>query len=52
MGPIAVEVVAPMRVSTVRVDAPDHGIVAELTFTARTPRSRSRDRRATTTSAS
>lgn len=37
VGPIAVEVVAPLRVSTVRVDAPDHGIVAELTFTARTP---------------
>jgi hypothetical protein len=36
IGPITIEVVEPLRVNTVRVDAPDQGIRAELTFTART----------------
>ena len=36
VGPIKIELVEPMRVATVRVDAPEHGLVAELTFTART----------------
>jgi len=36
VGPITVEVVAPMRVATVRVEAPEHAIRAEMTFTART----------------
>jgi hypothetical protein len=36
IGPISVEVVEPLRVSRVVVDAPDHGIEADLTFTART----------------
>jgi hypothetical protein len=36
VGPISVEVVEPLRVNVVRVDAPDQGIRAELTFTART----------------
>jgi hypothetical protein len=37
VGPISVEVVEPLRVNVVRVDAPEHGIRGELTFTARTP---------------
>ncbi|HEV3213666.1 MAG TPA: hypothetical protein VGZ03_09755 [Acidimicrobiales bacterium] len=36
IGPISIELVAPMRVATVRVDAPDHAIRAEMTFSART----------------
>ncbi len=36
VGPISIELVEPMRVATVRVDAPDHGLRAALTFTART----------------
>jgi hypothetical protein len=36
IGPITVEVVEPLRVSRVVVDAPAHGIEADLTFTART----------------
>ncbi len=35
LGPIVVEVVEPLKVLRVRVDAPDHGLRAELTFTAR-----------------
>ena len=34
-GPIAVEIVEPLRTLRVTVDAPDHGIRADLTFTAR-----------------
>ena len=37
VGPINVRIVDPMRVNRVRVDAPEHGLVADLTFTARTP---------------
>jgi len=37
VGPISVEVVEPLRVLRVRVDAPDHELSADLTFTARTP---------------
>jgi len=37
IGPIEVEIVDPLRVNRVRVDAPEHGLVADLTFTARTP---------------
>ena len=36
VGPIRVEVVEPLRVLRVLVDAPDHGLRAELTFRART----------------
>src|SRR5271167_3315078 len=35
VGPISIELVEPMRVATVRVDAPDQAIRGELTFTAR-----------------
>ncbi|MCO1656229.1 hypothetical protein [Pseudonocardia humida] len=37
VGPISVEVVEPLRVLRVRVDAPEQGLSAELVFTARTP---------------
>ena len=37
VGPISIEIVEPLRVNRVRVDAPAQGIVGELTFTARTP---------------
>ena len=36
MGPIRVEIVEPMRVNRVRVDAPTYGLVADLTYTANT----------------
>jgi hypothetical protein len=36
LGPIAVEIIEPMRVATVRVDAAELGIRAEMTYTART----------------
>lgn len=36
MGPIRIEVVEPMRVNRVLVDAPEHGLVADLTYTANT----------------
>jgi hypothetical protein len=36
VGPIRVEIVEPMRTLRVIVDAPDHGLAAELTFRART----------------
>jgi hypothetical protein len=36
IGPISIEMVEPLRVNRVRVDAADHGIVADLTYTART----------------
>jgi hypothetical protein len=36
VGPIAVEVTAPMRAATVRVDAPDHGLAGELAYRAGT----------------
>lgn len=36
VGPIAIEVVEPLRVTRVRVDAPHLGIEAELEFVART----------------
>jgi hypothetical protein len=34
MGPIRIEVVEPMRVNRVVVDAPEHGLRADLTYTA------------------
>jgi hypothetical protein len=37
VGPIAVEVVEPLRVLRVRVDAPEQGLAADLVFRARTP---------------
>jgi hypothetical protein len=37
VGPIAVEIVEPMRTTKVTVDAPEHGLTAELVFEARTP---------------
>jgi len=37
VGPIEVEIVEPLRVLGVHVDASDFGIAAELTFLARTP---------------
>ena len=36
IGPIAVEIVEPMRTTKVTVDAPEHGLAAELVFEART----------------
>ncbi|MFI9408659.1 hypothetical protein [Nocardia gamkensis] len=36
MGPIRIEIVEPMRVNRVIVDAPDHGLIADLTYTAHT----------------
>ena len=36
VGPISIELLEPMRVATVRVDAADEGIAGELTYTART----------------
>lgn len=36
LGPITIEVVEPLRTSRVVVDAPEHGLRADLTFTART----------------
>ena len=36
VGPIAVEIVEPLRVLRVLVDAETHGLRADLTFTART----------------
>ena len=35
VGPIAIEVVEPLQQLRVRVDAPDQGIMADLTFTGR-----------------
>ena len=35
VGPIRVEIVEPLRVARLHVDAPDRGLRAELTFTAR-----------------
>jgi hypothetical protein len=37
VGPVSVEIVEPLRVLRVRVDAPDQGLAADLTFRARTP---------------
>jgi hypothetical protein len=37
VGPIALEVLEPLRVSRVRVEAPDVGLEADLTWEARTP---------------
>ncbi len=37
VGPLSVEIVDPLRVNRVRVNAREHGIEADLTFTARTP---------------
>ncbi|HTY33447.1 hypothetical protein [Mycobacterium sp.] len=34
MGPIRIEIVEPMRVNRVIVDAPQHGLAADLTYTA------------------
>jgi hypothetical protein len=36
IGPLSIEVVEPLRVTRVRADAPDLGIVADVTFTGRT----------------
>ena len=36
-GPVRVEVTEPLRRLRVRVDAPEHGLSADLTFAARTP---------------
>jgi hypothetical protein len=36
IGPIAIDVVEPLRVNRITVDAPEHGLVADLTYTART----------------
>lgn len=37
LGPISVEVVEPLHTLRVRVDAPEHGLRAELTFERRSP---------------
>lgn len=36
IGPIRIEIVEPLRVNRVVVDAPEHGLSADITFTART----------------
>ncbi len=36
IGPIEIEVVEPLRINRVMVDAPEHGLVADLTYVART----------------
>jgi hypothetical protein len=36
IGPITIDVVEPLKVNRVRVDAPEHGLVADLTYRART----------------
>jgi hypothetical protein len=36
IGPITVEIIEPMRTTKVTVDAPEHGLQAELVFEART----------------
>jgi hypothetical protein len=36
VGPIAVEIVEPMRTTRVTVDAPEHGLQADIVFEART----------------
>ncbi len=36
IGPISIEVVEPLRVNRVRVDAEEFGLVADLTYRART----------------
>ncbi|NPC96678.1 hypothetical protein [Nocardioides sp. zg-DK7169] len=36
IGPISIEIVEPLRVNRVRVDAEEHGLVADLTYRART----------------
>ena len=36
VGPLAIELVEPLRVNRVTVEAPDHGLVADFTATART----------------
>jgi hypothetical protein len=36
IGPISIEIVEPLRVTRVTVDGRDHGIEADVTFTART----------------
>ncbi|CAN5788532.1 MAG: hypothetical protein ACR2HP_04165 [Ilumatobacteraceae bacterium] len=36
IGPVRIEVVEPLRTSRIVVDAPEHGLAADLTFTART----------------
>ena len=36
VGPISIELVEPMRVATIRVDAPEQGLRGVLTFSART----------------
>jgi hypothetical protein len=35
LGPVTIELVEPMRVATIHVDAPEHGLRASITFTAR-----------------
>lgn len=36
IGPISIEIVEPMRINRVVVDAPEYGLSADMTFTART----------------
>ncbi|MEV5551878.1 hypothetical protein AB0L35_38080 [Streptomyces sp. NPDC052309] len=36
VGPITIEIVEPLRVNRILVDAPDHGLRADLTFRTRT----------------
>lgn len=36
IGPIRIEIVEPLRINRVVVDAPEHGLSADITFTART----------------
>jgi hypothetical protein len=36
IGPVSIEIIEPLRVNGIRVDAPEHGLVADLTYRART----------------
>lgn len=36
IGPISIDIVEPLRVNRIRVDAPEHGITADLTYRSRT----------------
>jgi len=37
IGPISIEIIEPLRVNRIRVDAPEHGLLGDLVATARTP---------------
>ncbi|MBX6391604.1 MAG: hypothetical protein IRZ08_21885 [Frankia sp.] len=37
IGPISIEIVEPLRINRIVVDAPEHGLTADITATVRTP---------------